>query len=117
MCRLSLVDGELGLLFAAVHGLLIVLASLVEHRQLGVWASVVVTHGTCWFTACGIFSDQGWNPCSLHWQVDSYRHQRSPVLFSYTSFIVSFYTCQILYIIIRNVKDYIKHKTSILCCC
>ena len=21
--------------------------------------------------ACGIFSDQGWNPCSLHWQVAS----------------------------------------------
>ena len=21
--------------------------------------------------ACGIFPDQGWNPCPLHWQVDS----------------------------------------------
>ena len=21
--------------------------------------------------ACGIFPDQGWNPCSLHWQADS----------------------------------------------
>ena len=30
--------------------------------------------------ACGIFPDQGSNPCPLHWQVDSQplRHQRSP---------------------------------------
>ena len=29
----------------------------------------------------GIFPTQGWNPCLLHWQVDSLplRHQRSPV--------------------------------------
>ena len=31
-------------------------------------------------TICGIFLEQGWNPCFLHWQVDSYplRHQDSP---------------------------------------
>ena len=30
--------------------------------------------------ACGIFPDQGSNPCPLHWQADSYplRHQGSP---------------------------------------
>ena len=30
--------------------------------------------------ACGIFPDQGLNPCLLHWQVDSFQvsHQRSP---------------------------------------
>ena len=30
--------------------------------------------------ACGIFLDQGSNPCPLHWQVDSYSlyHQGSP---------------------------------------
>ena len=30
--------------------------------------------------ACGIFLDQGSNPCSLHWQADSYplHHQGSP---------------------------------------
>ena len=30
--------------------------------------------------ACGIFPDQGLNPCSLHWQVDSkpLHHQGSP---------------------------------------
>ena len=32
--------------------------------------------------ACGIFPDQGWNPCPLHWQGDSYTlyHQGSPFL-------------------------------------
>ena len=57
---------------------------------LGAWASVVVAHrlsscgsqalehrlgivahGLSCSTACGIFPDQGSNPCPLHWQVDS----------------------------------------------
>ena len=49
-------------------------------RALGAWASVVVTHGlSCWATR-GVFPDQGWNLCRLHWQMDSYplRHQGSP---------------------------------------
>ena len=33
--------------------------------------SVVVAHGLSCSTACEIFSDQGSNPCPLHWQVDS----------------------------------------------
>ena len=42
--------------------------------------SVVVAHGPCCSTACGIFPDQGSNPCPLHWQADSQplRHQGSP---------------------------------------
>ena len=34
-------------------------------------------------TACGIFLDQGSNPCPLHWQADSYplHHQASPARF------------------------------------
>ena len=32
---------------------------------------VVVAHGLCCSVACGIFPDQGSNPCPLHWQVDS----------------------------------------------
>ena len=45
--------------------------------------SVVVAHGPSCFAACGIFPDQGSNPCPLHWQVDSQplRHQGSPLLF------------------------------------
>ena len=45
--------------------------------------SVIVAHGPSWSTACGIFPDQGSNPCPLHWQADSQplRHQGSPVVY------------------------------------
>ena len=90
---------EQGLLFVAVHGLLIAVASLAaEHgpqvgfSSCGTWAqqlcltgsraqsSAVVTHGLSCSTACGISPDQGSNPCPLHWQADSQplHHQGSP---------------------------------------
>ncbi|KAJ8781153.1 hypothetical protein J1605_011137 [Eschrichtius robustus] len=42
--------------------------------------SVIVAHGPSCSAACGIFPDQGSNPCPLHWQADSQplRHQESP---------------------------------------
>ena len=42
--------------------------------------SVIVAHGLSCSAACGIFPDQGSNPCPLHWQADSQplRHQGSP---------------------------------------
>ena len=42
--------------------------------------SVIVAHGLSCSEACGIFPDQGLNPCPLHWQADSQplRHQGSP---------------------------------------
>ena len=42
--------------------------------------SAIVAHGPSCFAACGIFPDQGSNPCPLHWQADSQplRHQGSP---------------------------------------
>ena len=45
--------------------------------------SVIVAHGPSWSTACGIFPDQGSNPCPLHWQADSQPlcHQGSPVVY------------------------------------
>ena len=45
--------------------------------------SVVVAHGPSCSAACGIFPDQGSNPCPLHWQADSQplRHQGSPAIF------------------------------------
>ena len=92
--------GEQGLLFIAVRGLLIAMASLVaEHRLqacrlqqlqhvgsvvvahgLQSTGSVVVVHGLSCPAACGIFPDQGSNPCPLRWQADSQplRHQGSP---------------------------------------
>ena len=41
---------------------------------------VVVVHGPSCSAACGIFPDQGSNPCPLHWQADSQPlcHQGSP---------------------------------------
>ena len=40
-----------------------------------------MAHGLSCSAACGIFPDQGSNPCPLHWQVDSQpvRHQGSPL--------------------------------------
>ena len=80
--------GERGLLFVAVRGLLIVVASLVvEHglqarglrqlwhmgsvvvaRRLQSTGSVVVAHGLSCSEACEIFPGQGSNLCPLHWQ-------------------------------------------------
>ena len=47
--------------------------------------SVVVAHGPSRSAACGIFPDQGSNPCPLHWQADSQplRHQGSPYYYYY----------------------------------
>ena len=44
--------------------------------------SVIVAHGPSCSVACGIFPDQGSNPCPLHWQADSQplRHQGSPLI-------------------------------------
>ena len=39
---------------------------------LGAWASVFVAQGLSCSEACGIFPGQGLNPCTLHWQADSY---------------------------------------------
>ena len=36
---------------------------------LGVWASVIVMHGLCCPEVCGIFPDQGLNPCLLNWLI------------------------------------------------
>ena len=46
--------------------------------------SVVVAHGPSCIAACGIFPDQGSNPCPLRWQADSQPlcHQGSPMPYS-----------------------------------
>ena len=82
---------EWELLFAAMHSLLTAVASLVEGHRLSVrrlqWlqdlGSVTVVRGLSCSMTCGIFPDQGSNPCPLYWQVDSYPlyHQGSLVLF------------------------------------
>ena len=62
---------EQGLLFVAVHRLLIAVASRCRARALGARASGVVAHRLSCSVARGIFPDQGSNPCPLHWQADS----------------------------------------------
>ena len=49
--------------------------------------SVVVAHGPSCSAACGIFPDQGSNPCPLHWQAGSQplRHQGSPSCYFFKS--------------------------------
>ena len=63
-----------GLLLVAVRGLLIAVASLVEHKLSGSQTQelpgsstgpVVVAHRLSYPTACGIFPRQGLNPCPL----------------------------------------------------
>ena len=59
MCRLSLVVASRGYSPAEVQGLLIAVASLVEHWALGVQVSVVVRQGLSCPKARGILPDQG----------------------------------------------------------
>lgn len=46
------------------------LPSVIGALRLATTGSTVVAHRLSWPGACGIFSDQGSNPCFLHWQVD-----------------------------------------------
>ena len=69
-----------GFSLVVVHVLLISGASFAaKHWLKGTWASVVAVPGL-WSTVsivvvqrlrgsvtCGIFPDQGWNPCLLYW--------------------------------------------------
>ena len=45
--------------------------------------SVVVAHGLSCSTTCGIFPDQGSNPCPLHWQADFFLKNLCIYLFIY----------------------------------
>ena len=58
-------------LFIAVCRPLTIAASLVAEHRLQTLRLSNVAHGPSCSEACGIFPDQGLNPCPLHWQVDS----------------------------------------------
>lgn len=75
--ELSLTAMSWELLFIVGHGLPTFIA---EHQLQGVGLSVVVAHGLTFPLACGIFSDQGSNPCLQHWQANSQPldHEGSP---------------------------------------
>ena len=77
--------GKWGLLFIAVHRLLLLGSTGSRHvsfRSCGLQSlvSVVVAQRTSCSEAGGIFPDQGQNLCPLHWQMDSYplHHQGKP---------------------------------------
>ena len=57
----------------------LLLRSMVSRRA----GSAIVAHGPSCSAACGIFPDQGSNPCPLHWPADSQplRHQGSPAYY------------------------------------
>ena len=57
--------------------------------------SVVVAHGSSCSVACGIFPDQGSNPCPLHRQADSQplRHQGSPVFIFKINLFIYLWLC------------------------
>ena len=87
-------------------------------RALGCAGSGVAVHGLSCPVARGIFSDQGLNPCSLYWLVNS-DHQGSPVL--HISFLfLQFYVCYIsesmdfvFYIFQKTFNCYLlKHNPS-----
>ena len=74
--------GKRGPLFIMVRRPLTIVASLLRSTGSRRAGSVIVAHGPSCSTACGIFPDQGSNPCAPHWQADSQplRHQGSPLL-------------------------------------
>ena len=57
--------GEPGLLFIAVHRVLVMASLAVEHGLYRLAGSVVVMHGLSCSTACEIFPYQGSNQCPL----------------------------------------------------
>ena len=70
VCGLSLVAVGKSYSLVVVCRLIYVISPVAEHglQSLG---SGVVARGLSCPTACGVFLDQGSNPCLLHWQMDS----------------------------------------------
>ena len=66
--------------FLVVACRLLMASAVAEHRLSG---SVIVAHGLSCSAACGIFWDQGSNPCPLHREADSppLSHRGSPSFF------------------------------------
>ena len=77
---LSLVVASGGHSSSRCAGLSLSLPLLLRSTSSRRAGSVVAAHGPSCSAACGIFPDQGSNPCPLHWQADSQplRHLGSP---------------------------------------
>ena len=81
VCGLSLVAASGGHSSSQCAGVSLSRPLLLQSTGSRCAGSVVVAHGPSCSAACGIFPDQGSNPCPLHWQADSQplRHQGSPL--------------------------------------
>ena len=84
MRGLSLVAASGGHSSSRCVGLSLLRALLLRSTGSRRAGSVVVAHGPSCSAACGIFPDQGSNPCLLHWQAGSQplHHQGSPHVFN-----------------------------------
>ena len=73
--------------------------------------SAVVAHGPSCSVACGIFPDQGSNPCPLHWQADSQPlcHQGSPKMHFITDKYLHYCHVSIVY----DSKPYLELKIKL----
>ena len=82
---LSLVVASVGHSSSRCTGLSLLRPLLLRSTGSRRAGSVIVAHGPSHSAACGIFPDQGSNPCPLHWQADSQplRHQGSPCTIFY----------------------------------
>ena len=79
--------------------------------------SVVVAHGPSCSAACGIFPDQGSNPCPLHWQADSQplRHQGSPLfLLEWALVVVAFKKIHPMYLSCSIYRHKVVHNISLI---
>ena len=78
---LSLVEASGGHSSLRCAGLSLLRPLLLRSTSSRRAGSVVVAHGPSCSAACGIFPDQGSDPCPLLWQADSQSlsHQGSPV--------------------------------------
>ena len=71
MWGLSLVAASGGHSSSRCTGLLLSQPLLLRSTGSRRAGSAIVAHGPSRSAACGIFPDQGSNPCPLHWQADS----------------------------------------------
>ena len=79
---LSLVAASGGRSASQCTGLSLSQPLLLQSTGCRCTGSVIVAHVPSCSAACGIFPEQGSNPCPLHWQADSQplHHQGSPII-------------------------------------
>ena len=84
---------------------------LLRSTGSGRAGSVIVAHGPSCSAACGIFPDQGSNPCPLHWQADSQplRHQGSPAALLLITCPINLYSRKAAYLA-ENSKVFVLVK-------